>query len=167
MVTANSVKFSSVTYKIFPSNTGEPSRSTFNAQMLAFWASISTLLREYDNILCPSLGWNDLSSQAPQKSSLSENFKITFNLVLGHIRFVLMLVLHFAKSRDVTSLLKWVYTCFHTGRESEWHVTPCVSYHNSFFGRHFTAWKKHFSISIEMTLKGKNTRQTSSSGFRR
>jgi len=26
-----------------------------------------------------------------------------------HIRFVLMLVLHFAKSRDVTSLLKWVY----------------------------------------------------------
>jgi len=36
MVTANSVKFSSVTYKIFPSNTGEPSRSTFDAQGLLF-----------------------------------------------------------------------------------------------------------------------------------
>ena len=36
MVTANSVKFSSVTYKIFPSNTGEPSRSTFDAQSLLF-----------------------------------------------------------------------------------------------------------------------------------
>ena len=66
--------------------------------------------REYDNIHCPSLCWNDLSSRAPHKSSpFSENFKITFNLVLGHIRSVLMLVLHFAKSRDVTSLLKWVY----------------------------------------------------------
>ena len=99
MVTANSVKFSSVTYKIFPSNTGEPSRSTFNAQMLAFWASISTLLREYDNILCPSLGWNDLSSQAPQKSSsLSENFKITFNRApVAH------LVVHRAVTREVVS----------------------------------------------------------------
>ena len=77
---------------------------------LAFWASISARLREYDNILCPSLCWNDLSSQAPHKSSLlRENFKITFKSVLGHIQFVLMLVLHFAKSRDVTSLLKWVY----------------------------------------------------------
>ena len=111
MLTANSVKFSSVTYKIFPSNTGEPSRSTFDAQSLLSWASISTRLREYDNILCPSLCWNDLSSQAPHKSPLlRENFKITFKLVLGHIRFVLMLVLHSAKSRDVTSLLKWVYT---------------------------------------------------------
>ena len=56
---------------------------------LAFWASISTLLREYDNILCPSLCWNDLSSQAPHKSSpLSKNFEITLHLVLGHIRFV-------------------------------------------------------------------------------
>ena len=36
MVTANSVKFSSVTYKIFPSNTGEPSRSMFDAQSLLF-----------------------------------------------------------------------------------------------------------------------------------
>ena len=36
MVTANSVKFSSVTYKIFASNTGEPSRSTFDAQSLLF-----------------------------------------------------------------------------------------------------------------------------------
>ena len=36
MVTVNSVKFSSVTYKIFPSNTGEPSRSTFDAQSLLF-----------------------------------------------------------------------------------------------------------------------------------
>ena len=36
MVTANSVKFSSVTYKIFPSSTGEPSRSTFDAQSLLF-----------------------------------------------------------------------------------------------------------------------------------
>ena len=80
---------------------------------LAFWASISTRLREYDNILCPSLCWNDFSSQAPHKSSLlRENFKITFKSVLGHIRFVLMLVLHVAKSRDVTSLLKWVYTHF-------------------------------------------------------
>ena len=111
MVTANSVKFSSVTYKIFPSKTGEPSRSTSDAQSLLFGLRISTRSREYDNILCPSLCWNDLSSQAPHKSSLlRENFKITFKSVLGHIRFVLMLVLHFAKSRDVTSLLKWVYT---------------------------------------------------------
>ena len=36
MVTASSVKFSSVTYKIFPSKTGEPSRSTFDAQSLLF-----------------------------------------------------------------------------------------------------------------------------------
>ena len=34
MVTANSVKFSSVTYKIFPSKTGEPNRSTFDTQSL-------------------------------------------------------------------------------------------------------------------------------------
>ena len=61
-------------------------------------------------MLCPSLCWNDLSCQAPHKSSLlRENFKITFRSVLGHIRFVLMLVLHSAKSRDVTSLLKWIY----------------------------------------------------------
>ena len=105
MVTANSVKCSSVSCKIFPSKTGEPSRSTFDARSLklAFWASISSRLREYDNILCPSLCWNDFSSQAQHKSSLlRENLKITFKSVLGHIRFVLMLVLHFAKSRDVT-----------------------------------------------------------------
>ena len=110
MVTANSVKFSSVTYKIFPSNTGQAKSLDVRRSKLAFWASISTRLREYDNILCPSLCSNDLSSQAPHKSSLlRENFKITFKSVLGHIRFVLMLVPHSAKSRDVTSLLKWVY----------------------------------------------------------
>ena len=73
MVTANSVKFSSISCKIFPSNTSKPSRSTFDVwcSKLAFWASTSTStrLREYDNILCPSLCWNDLSSQAPHKSS--------------------------------------------------------------------------------------------------
>ena len=37
MVTANSGKFSSVSCKIFPSNAGEPSRSTFDAQSLLFW----------------------------------------------------------------------------------------------------------------------------------
>ena len=112
MITANSVKFSSLTYKIFPSKTlGRAKSLDVRRSKLAFWASISTRLREYDNILCPSLCWNDLSSQAPHKSSLlRENFKITFKSVLGHIRFVLMLVLHFAKSRDVTSLLKWVYS---------------------------------------------------------
>ena len=36
MVTANSVKFNCVIYKIFPSNTGEPSRSTFDAKGLLF-----------------------------------------------------------------------------------------------------------------------------------
>ena len=41
---------------------------------------------------------------------LRENFKITFKSVLAHIRFVLMLVHHFAKPHDVTSLLKWVCT---------------------------------------------------------
>ena len=109
MVTANSVKCSSVSCKIFPSKLRQASQVARRSK-LAFWASISTLLREYDNILCSSLCWNDLRSQAPHKSSpLSENFKITFNFILGHIRFVLMLVLHFVKSRDVTSLLKWVY----------------------------------------------------------
>ena len=84
---------------------------------LAFWASISTLLREYDNIFCPPLCWNDLRSEAPHKSlPLNENFKITFNFVLEHIRFVLMLVLHFAKSRDETSLLKWVYWASYVAR---------------------------------------------------
>ena len=43
-------------------------------------------------------------------STVRKNFKITFKSVLRHIRFVLMLVLHFTKSRDVTSLLKWVYS---------------------------------------------------------
>ena len=111
MVTAKSAKFSSVSCKVFPSNTGEPSRSTFDAQRskLAFWASISTRLRKYDhNILCPSLCLSDLSSQTPHKSStLRENFKVTFKFVLGHMRLVLMLVLQFGKSPDVTSLLKW------------------------------------------------------------
>ena len=75
---------------------------------LPFWASISRQLRESDNILCPSLCSNDLSSQTPHKSStLRGNFKITFKSVLGHMRFVLMFVLQFARSRDVTSLLKW------------------------------------------------------------
>ena len=51
-----------------------------------------------------------MSSQALHKSSLlRENFKITFKSVLGHIQFVLMLVLHFAESCDVASLLKWLY----------------------------------------------------------
>ena len=36
MVTANSVKCSSVSCEIFPSKTGEPSRSTFDAQSLLF-----------------------------------------------------------------------------------------------------------------------------------
>ena len=36
MVTANSVKFSSVTYKIFPSNMGEHGRSTFDAKGFLF-----------------------------------------------------------------------------------------------------------------------------------
>ena len=36
MVTANSVKFSSVSCKISPSTTGEPSRSTFDSQSLLF-----------------------------------------------------------------------------------------------------------------------------------
>ena len=36
MVTANSVKFSSVSSNMSPSNTGEPSRSTFDAQSLLF-----------------------------------------------------------------------------------------------------------------------------------
>ena len=36
MITADSVKFSSVSCKIFPCNTGEPSRSTFDAQSLLF-----------------------------------------------------------------------------------------------------------------------------------
>ena len=109
MVTANSVKFSSVTYKIFPPHTGEPSRSTLKACFLGF--DLDTIAVILYNILCPSLCWNDLSGQAPHKSSpLSENFKITFDFGFGfgHIRFVLMLVLHFAKSRDVTSLVKWV-----------------------------------------------------------
>ena len=73
---------------------------------------------------------NDLSSQAPHKSSpLSKNFKITFNLVLGHIRFVLILVLHFAKSRDVTSLLKWVYSSAFASKRPKWHnfYRVCIS----------------------------------------
>ena len=75
---------------------------------LAFWASISTRLRKYDNILCPSLRSSDLSSRTPHKNSpLRENFKVTFKSVLGHIRLVLMLVLQVGKSPDVTSLLKW------------------------------------------------------------
>ena len=36
MITANSVKCSSVSCNIFPSKTGEPSRSTFDAQSLLF-----------------------------------------------------------------------------------------------------------------------------------
>ena len=103
MVTANSVKFSSVSCKLFPSNRGEPSRSTFDAQSLLFG-----LRSRHD---CGNTIISFLSNQAPHKSSpLRENFKITFNSVLGHThtRFVLMLVLQFAKSRDVTSLLKWV-----------------------------------------------------------
>ena len=113
MFTANSVKFSSVSCKIFSANTGEPSRSTFDDQSLLFWASISTRLREYDNILCSSLCSNDLSDQAPHKSSsLCEIFNMIFNSVLGHIQFVLMLDPQFAKSRDVTSLLKSVPLSF-------------------------------------------------------
>ena len=88
----------------------------FSTHKAGFWASISTRLREYDNILCPSFCWNDLSSQAPHKSSpLRENFKITFKSVLGHVRFVLMLVLQLAKSCDVTSLLKRVYLAAEKG----------------------------------------------------
>ena len=76
---------------------------------LTFWGSISTRLREYNSILCSSLCSNDLSSQTPHKSSpLRENFNITFKSTFGHKRFVLMIVPRFAKSRDVTSLLKLV-----------------------------------------------------------
>ena len=57
---------------------------------LAFQASISTRLREYDNILCPSLCSNDLSSQAPHKSS-PFTWKLQDDLWIGpRPRFVLI-----------------------------------------------------------------------------
>ena len=113
MVTANSVKFSSVSSNICPlliRASQVARRSTLKACFLGF--DLDTIA-EYDNILCPSLCSNDLSSQAPHKSSpLRENLKISFKSVLGLIRFVLMLVLQFAKSRDVTSLLKCLRSVF-------------------------------------------------------
>ena len=108
MVTANSVKFSSVTYKIFPSKTGEPSRSTFDAQSLV----LDTIagIRQYPSSFAVVERFEQPSTA--QKFAITRNVEISFKSVLGHIRFVLTLVLHFAKSRDVTSLLKWVFMIF-------------------------------------------------------
>ena len=47
LVTANSVKFSSVSCKVFPSNTGEPSRSTFKACFLGFDLDTIAGIRQY------------------------------------------------------------------------------------------------------------------------
>ena len=78
---------------------------------LAFWASISTRLLEYDNILCPSLNSNDLSRQALHKSSpLREDFKVTFKSVLRHA------IICFDEITSRASLLKRVYillSCAH------------------------------------------------------
>ena len=114
MVTANSVKCCSVSCKIFPSKLRRASqvarRSTFDAQSLHFG-----LRSRHDcgntiiSFVLLSVGTIWAAKHRTKVHHWCENFKITFNFILGHIRFVLMLVLHFAKSRDVTSLLKWVY----------------------------------------------------------
>ena len=104
MVTANCGKFSSVSCKIFPSNAGEPSRSTVDAQTLLFWLRsrhdcrntiISFVLLSSGTIWaakhCTKVHHCAKTSRWPSNWS-SNNWG------------------QFVKSRDVTSLLKRVYT---------------------------------------------------------
>ena len=85
-----SVKFSSVICKIIPSNTSEPSHSTFDAQSLLFGVPSRHDCGNTIKFFCPL---NDSSSTQVHHSA--KKFKITMKSVLGHMR--------------VTSL-KWVYT---------------------------------------------------------
>ena len=109
MVTAYSVTFSSVSCKIFPSNTGEPSRSTFDAQNLLFGLRsrhdggntiISFVLLSIRTIWAAKHRTN-VHHYAKTSSWPFTRSSGTYDLMLVH---------QFAKSREVTSLLKWIYS---------------------------------------------------------
>ena len=109
MVTANFVKFSSVSCRIFPliRVSQVPRHSTLKACILGFNLDTIKGIQRYPLSLS-LFEWFEQPSTA-QKFTISDNFKMTFKSVLKHILFALILVLQFAKSCNVTTLLKWVY----------------------------------------------------------
>ena len=108
MVTANSVKFSSVTYKIFPSNTGEPSRSTLKACFLGFDLDTIAGIRQYP--LSFSLLERFEQPSTAQKFTIEQKLQDYLQLGPRTRRICFDACPPLRKMTCVTSLLKWVYT---------------------------------------------------------